>query len=232
MQKALVAAAAAAVLGVAGAASAADLTGGGFKDAPFYAPVENWAGFYFGGHVGGGWATLKVTDYDVGDNRFNNKPSGVFGGAQLGYNFQHGPFVYGLEVDLGGMDLGHTVANPSVTTTYSKIESGFYGDVTGRLGYSFDRWLVYGKGGYAFYNGKIWVNDTAATAWNSANSLNGWTAGGGIEYQVSPAWSVKVEYQYFDFGTQRLTVDSTDRYDNALTVNTVKAGINYHPTCP
>lgn len=126
------------------------------------------------------------------------------------------------------MDLGHTVANPSVTTTYSKIKSGFYGDVTGRLGYSFDRWLVYGKGGYAFYNGKIWVNDTAATAWNSANSLNGWTAGGGIEYQVSPAWSVKVEYQYFDFGTQRLTVDSTDRYDNALTVNTVKAGINYH----
>ena len=143
-----------------------------------------------------------------GGNTFKNEPSGVFGGGQIGYNFQSGPFVYGLEVDLGGMNLDHTKANPRVTTTYSKIESGFYLDVTGRLGYSFDRWLVYGKGGYAYYNGKVWVNETANVAWNSKDSLDGWTAGGGVEYMLSPAWSLKVEYQYFDFGKERLTMDA------------------------
>lgn len=223
-----------ALTGVAAMASAnaADLA----VKAPVYkAPpmmvYPSWAGLYIGGHIGGAWSDLKVTDFDELPGNFKNSASAVFGGGTIGYNFQSGNIVYGVEADLGGMGLSHSTPQPGTGgIIVSQISSGFYADATARLGYAFDKALIYAKGGYAFYDGSVSVTDVPElNGFAKVSGFNGWTVGGGLEYKIAPAWSVKAEYQFFDFGTSRITLPSDgDRYDNNLTVHTVKAGVNYH----
>ncbi len=86
---------------------------------------------------------------------FDNHAAGGVVGGQIGYNFQRGNIVYGVELDLGEMGLEHAKQEPGSSTLTNKISCGLYGDVTGRLGYAFDRTLVYAKGGFAFFNGDI-----------------------------------------------------------------------------
>jgi outer membrane immunogenic protein len=202
---------------------------GGYKDGPVY---TSWAGFYLGAHAGGAWADLDVKDLDEVPGKFKNTTSGAFGGGTVGYNWQgvwHPHLVIGAEIDLGGMDLNHTSAQPGTGGIInSKIDSGFYMDATARIGYAWDKTLIYAKGGYAFYDGSVSSIDKGE-AFAKVTGLSGWTVGGGLEYKLNPAWSVKAEYQFFDFGTERLTLPSDgDRYDNNLTIHSVKAGVNYH----
>ncbi len=230
-------------------ANAADIfTGpasGGYKDGPAYAEV-NWSGFYVGANIGGAWGNDAITDV-LGDwspvigtanYGFNNSASGVFGGAQLGYNFQRGHFVFGPEVDIGGMDLSHSVWEAgNVGLASSSLGSGFYADVAGRLGYTVDRALVYAKGGYAYYGGSVTqfdaLADTVKTA--STSGVSGWTVGAGVEYKINPSLSLKAEYMHFDFGSVTNNVyynadpcgTAQCPYKNALTVDTAKVGVNY-----
>ncbi len=218
-------------------ASAADMyrgEAGGYKDGPMDVPVATWAGLYFGAHGGGVWGDVKVTSLDTDEKKkettvtsFDNHASGVLGSGQIGYNFQHGNIVYGVELDLGVMGLEHAKQEPGNSTLVNKISGGLYGDVTGRLGYAFDRTLVYAKGGFAFYNGAIKVTDTDAGS-ASADSSTGWTIGGGIEHKFAPNWSAKIEYQHFDFGSHNLVLSAADSYKTDLTADVVKAGLNYH----
>jgi outer membrane immunogenic protein len=207
-------------------ANAADMSvAGGYKDGPVY---TSWAGFYVGAHLGGAWGDVDVKDFDEFRGKFTNSSSGFFGGGTIGYNFQSGNIVFGPEIDLGGMDLSHSSAEPGTGgIIVSKIDSGFYFDATLRLGYIFGQTLVYGKAGYAFYDGSVSITDVGEAS-VKATGLSGWTAGGGVEYKLNPAWSVKGEYQFFDFSSEHLVMPDRDRYHNALSVNTVKAGVNYH----
>lgn len=211
-------------------ANAADLN----RKAEYYkAPpvlIPMWAGLYLGAHIGGAWGDLNVTDFNEDLGKFKNSASGVFGGGTIGYNFQTGSWVYGVEADLGGMDLRHATVEAGPDQITSRIGSGFYLDATARLGYAIDHALVYAKGGYAFYDGTVSVTDPTdnPVGFAQVNQFNGWTVGGGIEYKLDPAWSVKAEYQYFDFGTKGVVVSGDDPYDNKLTIHTVKAGVNYH----
>jgi outer membrane immunogenic protein len=198
-----------------------------YKAAPMVYP--SWAGLYIGGHIGGAWGTTDVTDFDEDRHQFKNNSSGLFGGGTVGYNFQTGNFVYGVEADFGGMGLSHSTVEAGPNHITSQIGSGFYMDATARLGYAFDKTLVYAKGGYAFFDGPVTVVDPGE-ALTGVKGLNGWTVGGGIEYKIAPAWSVKAEYQFFDFGTTSVVMPPSDpdRFDNKLTVHTLKAGVNYH----
>jgi outer membrane immunogenic protein len=121
--------------------------------------------------------------------------------------------------------------------TFSGIQSGFYGDVTGRLGYSFDPVLVYAKGGFAFFEGDAFVDNHLGACGPSAgftsraktSGFAGSTIGGGLEYRYDPEWSVKVEYQHFDFGKRTATLHTTcgvEPYTNGLTADTVSVGVN------
>ena len=185
-------------------ANAADLYKGGMKDTP-YEPVPTWTGFYVGLNAGGAWGNVDVTGFPSYGH------SGFEGGAQFGGNWQRGPFVFGLEGDVGGFDIGaHKFGN--------SIESGFHADATARLGYAFGPALLYVKGGGAFYEGTVRVGGTPNTG-----DFWGGTIGGGLEYMVNPSWSLKAEYLYYDYGTQ-----SVGAVDNDLTVSTVKFGVNLH----
>ena len=244
MQKTLVAAALAAVLGVGGSAYAGDLASGGMRGAPDLGPVAIWTGAYLGGNFGGAWGDNNTTDLDgYWDKTYGSAAlkttqqiSGVLGGGQAGYNLQAGNMVYGLEIDFGYMGLSGskvlTTNTPQVPeTALAKQAGAFYGDVTGRMGFTYGLGLFYAKGGFAFFDGAAKASNSVATTSSESDTFTGWTLGGGLEYLVSPGWSVKAEYQYFDFGTQHSSVDylgTTFRFDHELTAQTVKAGLNLH----
>jgi len=211
-------------------ANAADLSGpamGGLKDGPYYGP--SWAGFYVGANLGYAWGTAHSScdansdGYcDLGSpatiHVWNNNPSGFLGGMQWGYNIQHEGIVFGPEFDIGYLDLSSKVISGH---NFSETDPGIYGDATLRVGYAWDRVLVYAKGGLGFYDGRAFINAPA----NETLTRIGWTVGGGLEYKVNPNWSVKGEYLHTEYGTSStLLGDSL-----ALETDTVKVGVNYFP---
>ena len=228
MKNILAAATVAALAGASGAANAADIysPAAGLKDTP-YVVAPSWTGFYAGANVGGGFADLRSTINVGGDvGSLTNDASGVVGGGQLGYNYQTGGFVFGAEFEFGGLDLQNTALVPGADSG-TTINKGFYLDVTGRLGYAAGPALFYAKGGYAWFDGKVGLSSPIPAENITHSGLNGWTVGGGIEYKITPTWSVKGEYQYFDFGTTDFTPETDVTIHSALTVNTVKVGVNY-----
>jgi outer membrane immunogenic protein len=232
MKKFLVAGIAAAAL-LSTPARAADLPTKGYTPAP---AVWNWAGFYVGGDIGGAWARDDVSPTGADGGTFPRtnkvKESILFGGGTLGYNIQNGSSVAGLEVDLGDMSLNKSRADVLGGTEVDFIHSGFYGDVTGRLGLTFANILVYGKGGYAYLDGHgHTTTGLAGFTVAQGGNFNGWTLGGGVEFKISPAWSLKAEYMHFDFTSKNAAIinggGTVFPYRNDLAINTVKVGINY-----
>jgi outer membrane immunogenic protein len=240
---------AACLFALTAAADAADMyvpgpaAPGGYKDG--YVPATSWAGFYLGAHVGGVWGDPSLKDNindGVPPGPFDYSASGAFGGGTGGYNLQRGNFVFGIEADVGYMDLSgsRTIAssNPIFHQNVT-LDGGAYGDVTGRLGYAFDRTLIYAKWGFAFYDGQAKQATTKpGYAPAGTDTFTGWTVGGGLEHFISPAWSLKAEYLHFDFGRQagfQLNVGDPGspigykfRNWTTVTADSVKAGVNYH----
>jgi outer membrane immunogenic protein len=221
MKKLLAAVIAAVALSCA-SAFAADMP---TKAAPV--PVFDWTGFYLGGNIGdaaSGRVHFDDPDEDTASFRFKTK-SGFLGGGQFGYNWRAGNALFGFEADLGYMAIRKTFAVPTHLALTDNLKGGIYGDITGRLGLVFDRLLVYGKGGAAFFHDSM-VTDGGETSINSG-ALTGWTAGGGFEYEVAPRWSFKAEYMYFDVGGKMVLPTDGDRFRNRLTSQTAKIGLNY-----
>ena len=167
MRKLLLASAGLCVLSAFAPAMAADLAA-----APRYtkapeAPlaVYNWTGFYIGGF--GGYASENTS---VGP-----KMSGGFGGGTLGYNWQTGNIVFGLEADGGGADVNASTAAGGITGT-SRIDA--LGTVRGRIGIAVDKVLFYGTGGYAWADNKISLSALGVTA-SESHFHSGWTVGAG-----------------------------------------------------
>lgn len=218
-----------AFLGMSSVASAADMSLKDAPDVPVAAPSVLFSGFYAGVHLGGAWGDVDVTDtYTyVADPvvKTNLETSGLMGGVQLGYNFRRGNVVFGIEGDLGGLDLsgdGTTMLEPysakncgwnhsakcSLSGKYS-VSGGMYGDLTGRLGVVSDRTLFYAKGGLAFlevdfdshYVGDNYLHSGSTFDFSHSETMTGWTVGAGVEYALNKNLSLKAEYQHFDFGS-------------------------------
>ena len=194
MKKYLLASVAALGLVAAGAASAADLPSRkGPIAAPVYMPPAfSWTGFYVGGNAGYGWGNVNANGFaNVGDL------DGFVGGGQVGYNYQMGQFVVGVEADLQGADLstGSTLGGVRVKTDY-------FGTVRARVGVAFDRFMPYITGGWAYGNVKTSI---PALGFSSDNShTGGWALGGGLEYAVTNNIVAGVEYLYVDLGDKRI----------------------------
>jgi len=188
--------------------------------APVYkapvAPAWSWAGFYVGVHTGAAVGESNFSD-PFGPSIFGDKVTtpGFLAGGQIGYNFQVDKWVYGLEADASWLH--------SDGTNTCLAFSGFYvssschskpdalGTVTGRLGYAAGpagHTLLYAKGGGAFVHNSAEINvnnlyfgfipQPAPT--ELSNTKFGWTVGAGVEQALTPAWSVKFEYDYLSFG--------------------------------
>ena len=233
----------AAVLGVllmAEAAHAADpYYYGGYKDqpAPQALPAPFWQGFYAGGNIGGLWSEVDAANnvvfvmpgFIVAANQSVNV-SGLFGGAQAGYNFTTGNFLYGIEADIGWMDNSgsHTfsLAAPARSITVTS-KAGWYGDITARGGFVYADALFYAKGGFAFSTGGANVADLTDGISQDSGVFTGWTIGAGLEYLINPRWSAKLEYLYFDLSNNNCCFSSMGQFDDRVSMHTVKAGFNF-----
>src|SRR6266540_5499496 len=207
MKKLLITAVAIAAALASGSAFAADL-GRPIVKAPVVAPVPyyNWSGFYIGGHIGGGWADPRYTnlvnttffgDLSPGES-FRHDASGILGGGQVGFNWQTGNIVFGLEASFSGADINgshtNTLLNPFALPDdrfNTRIRSLFLG--TGRVGFAWNNWLLYATGGYAGADVRASVSDTGGLFNGSGATskwLSGWTVGAGAEFGFAPNWSL------------------------------------------
>jgi opacity protein-like surface antigen len=179
----------------------------------------NWSGLYVGGHVGAALDTANVSD-PFGSSIYGDqvRSPAFLGGGQIGLNWQlpNSPWVLGAEADISALDSdgtntclafsGYFVSatcrsRPDLTATF-----------TARLGYAFGpsgRTLFYAKGGAAWMHNNIEVTNNAFPGAfpgvtgldaNSTVSQLGWTVGGGVEHALTPAWSLRLEYDYLGFG--------------------------------
>ncbi len=239
MKKLLLSGAAFAALAVS-PALAADLRAPVYKAPP---PVEyyNWTGFYIGTHSGvavgdtrtNNVPTGAVAGFDaIGLRSYDLNPPGLFGGIQLGYNMQMSNWVVGLEADLGYLGVKqHTRPAPDDLV---EVQYGWYATVTGRIGLAWDRMLSYVKGGGVVARIRNTASDLDGTGTIDASDFSeitrnrwGWVIGTGFEYAILPSWTLKSEFLYMDFGTQRSTNLDGDLFDHRNRLYTAKIGLNY-----
>jgi outer membrane immunogenic protein len=212
---------------LSGTASAADLARAApYTKAPAMEPGVNWSGFYIGAMGGYGFSDhARLTVGGVTVTASGNDVNGGFGGGTFGYNWQTGPWVFGLEADVAGADISDSASGGGVTVT-ERINA--FGTATGRIGYAVGPTLFYAKGGYAWANNEISASGFGA-AFSESHIHSGWTVGGGLEYMLARNWSAKAEYMYADYSNQTYVAAFVPGgVGFGVAVHTVKAGINYH----
>jgi len=181
----------------------------------------NWTGFYVGVNAGYGWGTSDWSAVPTA----TNKPTGFLAGGTLGYNYQVGSIVYGIEGDFDWSNVKDTVACAGLVTCGTSND--WLATLRGRLGYAFDRWLPYITGGGAY--GKVTATAAIPGLGLSASSSNnqfGWTIGAGLEYAFLSNWSAKIEYLYVDLGSfNAATAPAVNNV--SFKENIVRGGLNY-----
>jgi outer membrane immunogenic protein len=163
----------------------------------------SWAGPYLGGNIGYAWGSV--------DNAWA-KPSGFIGGVQGGYNWQNGPWVYGLEADIQASGANDTFAP-------WKFSNPWFGTVRGRGGYAMNNVLIYVTGGLAYGGGTV---DFGLTS--ESQTHLGWTVGAGVEVGLTPNWSAKAEYLYVRLEDRGYVLTGVN---NGFQSNVFRLGVNY-----
>ncbi|MGZ4036471.1 MAG: outer membrane protein [Bacteroidia bacterium] len=196
-------------------------------------PPFSWTGFYLGGNVGGAWTNLTVTELAT-NAVFNPNNASFIGGGQLGYNYQFlNNFVVGVEWDFDWG--GHNSSSNVVTTPLGNLQASVNGanwltTLAGRVGYAWDRVLVYGKGGGGWLETSTNFNNlTTGAVATTHHTSTGWLLGAGVEYALSPHWTTKFEYDYLGSGTwQSPTLVVPGGMASVKgNIQTFKVGINY-----
>jgi outer membrane immunogenic protein len=236
--------AAAAFSFLAASAYAADL--GPPLNAPPAPPPFTWTGCYGGIEGGGGWGQTNVNDSAMilspftGFTSTNVNMSGFLLGGQIGCDYQ---FASSLVAGIDGAAAWTNIAgNTGVATpllsfpdsaTFTE-NTDFLASITGRLGYAWNNWLLYGKGGAAWAGNRYSAFDVAQTySYQGLETRFGWTAGAGVEWAFWPNWSLRLEYDYYGFGTRSVTfIDSitgnVGPLDIKQNIQVVKLGVNLH----
>jgi outer membrane immunogenic protein len=225
-------------------ANAADIRARGpmYSPPPPAPPVPlyySWTGCYVGGHIGWLWARKDWTVRDpappsvpfFGQSDGGHQVSGVLGGVQGGCDYQFaGGFVIGVAGDYAWTDADNSHVSLLFPrfVNHTKIDS--LASVTGRLGYGWDRFLGYVKGGGAWERDKHDFSDGVLIG-SVSNTRSGWTVGVGGEYAFTNFVTGFIEYNYYDFGTRDLTftqnLGGTFIYGIDETKHVVKAGLNF-----
>lgn len=237
MKKAWRAAAAiASVLSVSVLGSSGVLAGGSLKDGP-RPPAFTWTGFYIGGHAGlatgqtagevdlGGLFAIN-TDYDM---------SGALWGGHVGYNYQMGHTVLGIEGTWSALDLNGS--ETCVLVLKCARSADWLATLVGRVGYAMDRAMVYGLAGIAWGDVETNVTDNIVglAQFSGGETHLGWVVGVGIEYAIAPTVLVRIEYNHADLGSETHDLDLSlggtpvgvsvpSKVD--LTVDTIKIGVS------
>jgi outer membrane immunogenic protein len=171
----------------------------------------DWSGIYFGGHIGGAGVDLTAIDEIDGfftippGDTFSFEAESVIGGVQLGYQKQFGAWVLGAEVSGSFLDAGEKIASPfapAFDTAEMNVESTI--TVMARLGYAFDRWMVYAKAGYAGASVQLdlFSDDPRIPppdSYTQRDWLHGYAIGAGVEYALTNNVRIGLDYVFMDF---------------------------------
>jgi outer membrane immunogenic protein len=222
--------------------------GGRIAAAPVVAAFS-WSGFYLGANVGYGTGHVG-TDATItggglaGTADLGTNVKGFVGGGQLGYNWQMGQFVFGIEADMnfsgqkGSADVACVAVVGCLLSVDSKIKS--FETVRGRFGYTvFDRSMLYFTAGWARLStsstATVSAPGVSAVLFDSSNSSNGWALGFGYEQMIWDHWSWKLEYLYMKASNSIASVaipaavgGGTIAVDGKVTDNLFRVGMNYH----
>ena len=225
-------------------ASAADMA---LKAPP--APAWSWTGFYIGADGGGGWfnnswyapntpinaggcGVFANCNYSVGGNASS---SWLFGGL-VGYNYQINRWVLGVEAQGDWTKLQASNPQTQFPTIIDNSKTDSLATVAARLGVTWDRTLLYGKGGAAWARDTFWTTNSGCLptiCQTVTTTRSGWMVGAGVEQALTPNWSVKLEYDHLDFGNPIETLQPVAagagpfQYNVRQTVDVVEAGVNY-----
>jgi outer membrane immunogenic protein len=204
---------------------------------PTYFPAYyNWTGVYLGANGGYGFGQSRWSVAGVSSGNFST--NGFLAGGTLGVNYQTGPYLVGFESDI---DWSNVQGNTSAATCAAlgaaagatcQTKSTWLGTARARVGYAFDRLLVFGSGGAAF--GGLTPSLNPGGVVFSPTPQLGWTAGAGVEYAFTDAISAKVEYLFVNLGTVACPVNATltgcgpfTSHSFSFSENLVRAGVNY-----
>lgn len=242
------------LLGSSFMAQAADLPARVAPSAPIVtAPLFTWTGFYLGLNAGvgftdsdvttTGFTPLNITNVAIGarPGSIGIDSTGFVGGAQLGYNVQLGQFVIGAEADIAYTDLGETTSVIGTGGTFNDFrqELEYLGTVRARLGFAFDRFLIYGTGGLAYGEIKNEANfftpgNVLQFSGSRSDTEVGYVIGGGVEYAFTNNFTFKAEYLYYDLGNKNVAVNGVpgvgiggynSKFENDGHI--FRAGLNY-----
>ncbi|HMF07243.1 MAG TPA: outer membrane protein [Methylocella sp.] len=211
MRKLLLSAAVATL--IVGPASAADLAVKAPPLAPAYI-TSPWDGLYIGGNLGYGDTNFDVTASGFG-TLASEHANGVVGGFQVGYNKQIGTFVLGLETDFDLTSIEKTTFG--VTTKLP-----WFGTTRGRLGFLLNpSLLLYGTGGVAYGHAEVSVPRVSVTIPGV-----GWAAGAGLQYALTPQWSIGAEYLHVELDGPSVSAGGIS-IDTKATTDLGRATLNY-----
>ncbi len=203
MKKYLLASAALIVMGFVAPASAADLAARPYTKAPpMIAAIYDWSGFYIGAN--GGWGSSRNSwDFlplagGVNPEGSNNGNGGTIGG-QVGYRWQAGTWVFGVEAQGNWADFKGSNTSLAFPAFRNESKTNAFGLFTGQVGYAANNFLLYVKGGAAVTSNsyRSYTIATNALAGSTGDNTNwGGTIGVGAEYAFAPNWSVGLEYDH------------------------------------
>ncbi len=256
-------------LAIARTGSAADLPMKAPPAPAITTPI--WTGFYVGGHIGDGWGDKSWTQGSEGTISFVLPPltggppdligipgqalgkasmNGLLGGLQAGYNYQAGQWVFGVEATWSRIDMGGSflLADPRGRSIGGIAQSNidWIGTAAGRIGFTIDRALLYAGAGAAWTKENDDITGLALGdlpfSIDASNTRFGWTFLTGVEYAFDPHWSARVQYNFYDFGSQNPTLSGMAHFDvggliavepflfpvsTELRIQTITAGVNY-----
>ena len=258
-------------LAFGGHAMAADLP----VKAPVKAPAPfSWTGCYVGGHVGAGWGRKEFSDpgFVGGGGTINQNfapagesipfdvGAGFLGGAQIGCDYQFAPnWVFGAEGDFSWTNLNGQATDPFFLGKHNNpigltSKTDQLATATARLGYAFDHYLLYAKGGAAWAHDSYSLQNlvsfgpglcaAAGVGFIACNPTGtetrlGWTVGFGFEWAFASNWSALVEFDHYAMGSRTISFfdpnaggagggGHTEPVDVRQRIEAVKFGINYH----
>ncbi len=207
---------------------AADIPARVYHKAPAFVPQFSWTGFYVGANLGWGWSDGDGTiTAGAASGPYSGSGDGILGGVQAGYNWQVGSIVFGIEADIQASGGEGSVSGVAGATTFTgTAKTPWFGTLRGRLGYAFDRTMLYATGGLVYGHAKLDGVSSTTGAFSASENYWSWTIGGGIEHALWSNWSVKAEYLYV--GTPSDTpVPPGTAVDGSLHGHILRAGLNY-----
>lgn len=193
--------------------NAADLPSSKFlPSAPALPALFSWTGVYVGGQIGYSWGADKTQELLTAGRiplgvEFDYHPSSFMAGAHAGFNYQVGSIVFGIEGDVEGLNARGGFNDPSRVRSATdpgglvRVDREWQASVRGRIGYAFDRFMIFGTGGAAFTEFDYrFFNPLAGFGEGGKFSRTGFTVGGGVNYALTNHLILGLDYRYTDYG--------------------------------